>query len=79
MITIQMENHPLESTYDFFCQETEQALRMAFTGEAMAEIEEKKEERELLRSAVLSFAQKVWAQKYLEYRLEKDHSREKEG
>ncbi len=79
MITIQMENHPLESTYDLFCQETEQALRMAFTGEAMAEIEEKKEERELLRSAVLSFAQKVWAQKYLEYRLEKDHSREKEG
>lgn len=77
MITIQIESHPLEATYDRFCQEMEQALRMAFTGEPMDEMRDQGEGAELLRSTVLSFAQKVRVQKYLEYRLEKDHAEKK--
>ena len=77
MITMQMESHPLETTYDLFCQEMEQALRTAFVGDHMDEMQDKGQEAELLRSAVLSFAQKVRVQKYLEYRLEKDHAEEK--
>lgn len=77
MITMQMESHPLETTYDLFCQAMEQALRTAFVGDPMDEMQDKGQEAELLRSAVLSFAQKVRVQKYLEYRLEKDHAEEK--
>ncbi|MBQ7915788.1 MAG: DUF1836 domain-containing protein [Firmicutes bacterium] len=76
MITIQMETSPIETAYNTFCDMTEQALRMTFTGETFPERTGKKEEVLLMGSAIMSFAQKVLAQKYLEYRLEKDHSEE---
>lgn len=76
MITIQMENYPMAEAYDFFCDEVEKALRTAFSGEVFIQENGSMEEEELLRSAVLSFAQKVRTQKYLEYRLVRDHSEE---
>lgn len=76
MITLQIETHPLEESYDFFCAETERALRVAFLEEADISSQEEREaseERRILRGAVMSFAQKVRVQKCLEDRLRRDH------
>lgn len=78
MVTIQTENYPMSEAYDFFCEEVEKALRTAFTGEVFVQEDGEREEEALLRSAVLSFAQKVRTQKYLEYRLVQDHAEEVE-
>ena len=68
----------MSEAYDFFCEEVEKALRTAFTGEVFVQEDGEREEEALLRSAVLSFAQKVRTQKYLEYRLLQDHAEEVE-
>lgn len=63
---IQKDTYPLDVAYDYFCTEYENALRSAFlfTGEAMPCIETRRTEQTILiRSMVLSAANRVYAEK----------------
>ena len=78
LITIQIETYPLEKAYDFFCEELERALKVAFWGENTVAVDVC-DEAALVRSAALCFAQKVRVQKYLEYRAIQNPEEAKKG
>ena len=64
---IQRSTYPLETAYDFFCTEFENALResFAFTGGALPSIETRRTEQTILvRSIVLAAANRVYVEKY---------------
>ena len=66
---LQRETYPLKTAYDYVCTEFENALKAAFlyTGEALPLIETKRTSQTILvRSMVLSAANRVYVDKALE-------------
>ena len=64
--SIQKETYPLESAYNFFCGEFENALKEAFsfTGEALPCIETRRTEQTILvRAVVLAAANRIFVEK----------------
>ncbi|MEG1501057.1 MAG: DUF1836 domain-containing protein [Clostridiales bacterium] len=71
LIEIQINSYSIEVAYNYFCEEQENALQAAFsTRQFSAEsfAQEVTSESELVRSGVLCFANKVYIQKYLQYK-----------
>lgn len=70
LIRIQINTYPIDQAYDYFCSDLESALKAAFTDRSFdlpntpAEITP---ETEIIRSGVLSFANKIYIQKYLQF------------
>ena len=68
LINIQIKTCPIEQAYDFFCTELEIILKDVFTKRQFAyesSIVETTNESEVVRSSVMSFANKIYIQKYL--------------
>lgn len=68
MIRIQMDLYPTEQAYDFFCVELETALKYVFSERESIEPNSATKvtsETEVVRSAVMSVAHKLFIQKYL--------------
>lgn len=73
LISIQISTYSVEEAYDYFCKELENALYYTFEQreKALPDIATKRTlETELIRSAVLSFANKVYIQKLVAYEKE---------
>lgn len=68
MIKIQVDLYPTQEAYDFFCVELEKALQYVFSDRESLHPNSAKTitfETEVLRSAVMSVAHKLFIQKYL--------------
>ena len=68
LFEVQKATYPLPKSYDFFCAELENALKMAFDPEkaAMPSLETKRTpQTELLRAMVLAVANKAYVQVYV--------------
>lgn len=68
LINIQIETCPIEQAYNYFCIELEKALKSVFETRDFSEPSSAAKityESELLRSTVMSFANKIFVQKYL--------------
>lgn len=72
LIEEQIATYPFEMAYDYFCIELENALKVTFSNEltqmpnlATAETPQ----THLIRSTVLAFANKLYIQKYIEFKL----------
>ena len=68
LIKLQMETCPLDMAYDQFCDELESAIKITFTSRDFSELNSKEDtskEKEILRSSVISFANKLYIQKYI--------------
>lgn len=68
LINIQIESTPIEPAYDYFCKEVEEALKAVFITRDFSYPSSAKVttyESELLRSAVMSFAHKLFIQNQL--------------
>ncbi len=66
LFAIQRETYSLETAYDFFCAEFENALReaFAFTGNALPCVETKRTEQTILvRSVVLAAVNRIFVEK----------------
>lgn len=71
LIKIQIGTCPIEQAYDYFCTELEIALKSVFTTRDFSEPSSAMKitsESELVRSAAMSFAHKIYIQKYLKDR-----------
>lgn len=69
LIKIQISNYDIEQAYDYFCVELEKAINAVFTTRDFTEpssATKVTKDTEVLRSAVLSFAHKIYIQQYLE-------------
>ena len=72
LIQYQSDHFPLKETYNRFCDEMEAAIQTVFRKEAYAGVEEdgvfaSSQGAELLRAAVLSFINKIYVQKCLQF------------
>ena len=73
MIRIQMDLYPTEQAYNYFCVELEKALQFVFSDRKSIETNSATTvtfESEVLRSAVMSVAHKLFIQKYLQDKKE---------
>lgn len=74
LIRKQIETCPIEEAYDFFCIELEKALHSVFNTRDFSEPTSSRRvtiESEIVRSAVRSFAHKIYIQRYLRTELKK--------
>lgn len=67
-----LEEYPIDMAYDYFCSELENALQATFSTRTFAQIEKRAVKRrtplsENVRSAVLSFANRIYVKKSLYY------------
>lgn len=70
LIRIQINTYPIDQAYDYFCNELENALKAAFTTrnfELPNIAMEITPQTEIVRSGVLSFANKIYIQKFLQF------------
>ena len=72
ILKMAIEEYPIEAAYDYFCQETENALKATFetrTFDNIAHHIAKKKTllSEYLRSAVLAFSNRVYVKKNIYY------------
>ncbi|MBQ4473742.1 MAG: DUF1836 domain-containing protein [Lachnospiraceae bacterium] len=68
LIAYQQEHFPTREAYNRFCEEVETAVRTIFGGGEQADIgEAEPKELQVLRAAVLSFTNKIFVQKYLQF------------
>ena len=72
VIKMQIEQYPIQVAFDFFAIELENSLKVTFGTRDFAEANSEKEKTplsKLVRSALLSFANKVYVKKniYLDY------------
>ena len=70
LINIQMESCPIEVAYDYFCDETEQAIKSAFFTRDFSKTSKSSNytrESEILKSAVMAFAHKLYIKQQLTY------------
>ncbi|WP_291648275.1 DUF1836 domain-containing protein [Clostridium sp.] len=68
LIRKQIDTYPIEEAYDFFCIEIEKALKSVFTTRDFSEPSSARKvtiESEIVRSTVMSFAHKIYIQKYI--------------
>lgn len=68
LIRMQIDTCPIEDAYNFFCIELEKSLKSVFTTRDFSEPSSASKvtiESEILRSTVMSFAHKIYIQKYL--------------
>lgn len=68
LINIQIGTCPIEQAYDYFCVELEKSLNSVFTKRGFAEPSSAiniTDQTELVRSAAISFSNKIFIQKYL--------------
>ena len=75
LINIALKEYPIDIAYDYFCRELETALNATFATRAFSQIEKgfvskKTPLSENFRSAVLSFASRVYVRKSLYFELE---------
>lgn len=81
LIRIQIESYPIETAYDYFCIELENALKSTFLQQqtSMPTITSRETaQTRLLRSTVLAFANKLYIQKFIQYQNTNVSSNEKE-
>lgn len=77
LISIQIETYPIKVAYNYFATKLEGALKIAFLGKEKIEdaeymaINEDSYEAKLVKLATISFANKIYVQKYLTF-LEKE-------
>jgi len=70
LINIQMESCPIEVAYDYFCDETEQAIKSVFFTRDFSKTSKSSNytrESEILKSAVMAFAHKLYIKQQLTY------------
>lgn len=72
ILELQIKQYPDEIAYNYFCEELEKALRTTFQGRDFSEIESTQPQKitpltETVRSAVISFANKVYVRQSLYY------------
>ena len=68
LINIQMESCPIEVAYDYFCDETEQAIKSVFFTRDFSKTSKSSNytrESEILKSADMAFAHKLYITEYL--------------
>lgn len=68
LINRQIETYPIEQAYDYFCTELEHSLRAVFDTRDFSEpnsAERPTFESEIVRSTIMSFANKIFIQMYL--------------
>lgn len=68
LIRKQIDTCPIEDAYDFFCIELEKALKSVFNTRNFSESSSAKKvttESEIVRSAVMAFAHKIYIQRYI--------------
>lgn len=68
LIQIQLSSYPIETAYDYFCTELENALHAVFNGEEppMDSASAQTQQTRLLRADVSAIAHKIYLSKYLE-------------
>lgn len=74
LIKKQIDTYPIEEAYDSFCNELEKSLKSVFITRDFSKlnsVKEVSEEYDVLKSAVISFANKVYIQKYINSELKK--------
>lgn len=71
LIRIQIDTCSIEHAYDRFCMELECALKSTFTNKDLERDENRSLEAELVRSAAMSFANKLYIQKYLDQKTKR--------
>ena len=67
LIAYQQDHYEVGIAYDRFCEEVETAVRKIFGGEGAGPAPEGPGEMRVLRGAVLSFINKIFVQKYLQF------------
>ena len=66
MIQVHIDRYPIDVAYDYFCTELEKALRDSAHGESLAL--QVTEESEMVRKAVICYANYVYIEQYLLFR-----------
>lgn len=70
LIEVQTATYPVETAYDYLCQELENAIQAVFVKKDFyipSSPSGVNQETQLVRAGVLSFASKLYLQKYLQY------------
>ena len=70
LIEIQIDSYPIQNAYNYFAEWIEKALEIAFTNEKdiLKETDNTGYEARIVRLASKSFANKIYLQKYLQYK-----------
>ena len=74
LINLQIETYPIESAYDYFCEEFEETLRAVFYTRDfsyLAENRRKKAEKEMVSSVLMSVCNKLYIQSKLMEQIDK--------
>jgi hypothetical protein len=82
LLEIQRETYTVEQAYDYFCAELELALQAVFVTRDFSHANTATHvtpETELLRSAVMSFANKIYVTKHLLYRSSEQEATKKDN
>lgn len=71
LIQHQIDTYPIEEAYDFFCSQVEMTLKATFTDRnfcCQPSVKHQTPETLLVQSAALAFANKIYLQKYLQFK-----------